>query len=475
MKFTPKQIQEKLQAAVAFLAAMKLKQQRREAEQSEAEQEQREKSASLFEQNLVIQDHQVRPKGKWRIWLIYGGRGCGKTWTGSRQGIEYLRKHGKNAVLLIVAPTDKAIRRVCLEGKSGLHTLYKHEFTRYNKTELELDHRSGGKVICISAKDPERLEGPGAGMVWIDEVGMIAEESFKNARLACREGEDPKLLLTTTPKNRKFLKAIMKEKTTVTSHATTYDNEFLSKAAQEDFKTTYKGTRVERQELDGQFIEDVEGAFWNSSDIDDNRRTLAQCPEFVTIRMGVDPMTKKKRQNAETGITVAALGTDGHCYIFESSGYRLSPAGWGGKVVDAYYRHTAEAIIAEDNQGGDMVESTIRAAAGNGDGGLSAGELLNIRRIHARVSKSGRAEPVSVLYKRGFVHHVGVFPELEEQMCSFPVSAEYKDRLDSMVYVVADLLLGSPEATLSELVNQEETQNKWGSLTSSSKIDPNMR
>ena len=476
-KTSNQEILDKLPASISFLAANKLKQQRFEAEQQDAAQQQRDKSIASFENNLEFLPHQLRPFGNWRIWIILGGRGAGKTWPGSRQVIEHLREAGSNAYVIIVGPTKDSIRRVCLEGPSGLWHLYRHEFINYNKSDQELFHRRGGKVICISADKPARLEGPESSLLWGDEIGLWPELAWQNARLGCRHGENPRIILTTTPKNRKFLKDIVAEKTTVKTHGTSYDNKFLSDFVLNDWETQYKGTRIERQNLLGEFIDDVEGAYWQRAWIEDNRRTIDQCPEFVSIRIGVDPNIKKKSKNAETGITVAALGTDGHCYVLESSGYRLSPEGWGSEVVDAYYRFTADAILAEDNQGGDMVESTIRAAAGNGDGsGLSAGEALNIERITARVSKSGRAEPVSVLYKRGYVHHVGIFEILEDQFCSFPIDCEFKDRLDSAVYVVASLLLGNTQPTLSTLIEQKEENNKWDSLVGSSgKIDPLMR
>ena len=476
MKVKPESLLDKLPAAVSILAAAQLKQRRRKVAAQQAEEQRQENALSAIEASIVIQDHQRRPDGDWRVWAIIGGRGSGKTWAGARQVIEHLRAKGKQALVVIVGPTDKAIRRVCLEGKSGVHRLYKHEFVKYNRSDMELFHRNGGQIICISADEPDRLEGPEATLLWGDEVGLWPEMSWINARLCCRGGDDPRIIITTTPKRRLFLKKIVEEETTVRSHATTYDNAFLNQKAKDDFEAQFGGTRLGRQNLLGEFVDEIEGAFWQSDWIERHRVTEAQCPEFLRIAVSVDPMTKKKPNNAETGITVAALGVDGHCYVLESEGYRLSPEGWGAQVVDAYYRHTADVIVVEDNQGGDMVESTIRAAAGNGDGSLAAGEMLNIQRVTARQSKAGRAEPVSVLYKRGFVHHVGVFDVLEDQQCSFPVATELKDRLDSLVYVVATLLLGSPEATLSKLVKQKEQIEKWESLTGSSgKIDPLMR
>lgn len=368
------------------------------------------------------------------------GRGAGKTRGGTEQVMAHLRKYGKGARVAVGGPTFGDARDVCAEGDSGFITLYRHEFTKYNRSLGEAYHINGGYVKLMGSEEPARWNGPQWTMLWADELALWNEDSWDQALFGLRLGQHPRAICTTTPKSREFVKQLCSQPFTAVTSATTKDNPFLSEIAVRRLYEKYGNTVLGRQELLAEFVKDVEGAYWNSQMIDrfrvggkDGPKTL---PTFVKVVVAVDPAGTHKPESDKTGIVVAARGWDGHFYVFHGFGYSLSPAGWGNRVLELYDDYEANKIIGEKNQGGEMVGHTILSM-------VPPGRMPpKVDLVHAKRGKATRAEPVAALYEQGLVHHYGVHSEMEDQMCSFPVSAEKKDMVDALVYALTDLAGG---------------------------------
>lgn len=387
--------------------------------------------------------HQMKPLGDWLVWMILGGRGSGKTWVGAREVIEYLRKYGANAWATIVGPTRSATKSVCLEGPSGLYTLYANEFPNigthrgYNKSEMTLHHIGGGRVLCFGAEEPARLNGPEHGMLWCDEVGVWAyKETFDQAILGLRHGQDPRAIVTTTPKSRQFISDLIASKDVVVTRGKTSENPHLAERARRNFYERYAGTRLERQELDGEMIEDIEGAMWRSEWIDAAR--VASLPPTRMSVLIVDPATSSMKDSDETAWSIVHLGEDDDFYITLSRGDRETPRAWGEMIVKDIALLKPARVIAEKNQGGEMVSLTLETAADKL--GVDLDACGGIELFHTSKGKEERAAPIAMLYEQGRVHHVGYFEQLEYQQCGFPVDCEHDDRLDTVIIGVAWLI-----------------------------------
>ena len=384
--------------------------------------------------------HQKPPEGDWRMWLLLGGRGSGKTEAGARYVLEHLRKYGRKARVGIGAPTIQSAREVCAEGDSGLITIAGDEFM-WNRSLLEARHKDGGYVKFMGAEEPARWNGPQFSLVWADELALWKRESFEMATFGVRLGDKPRIVATTTPKAAKWIRALREEQGTVTTHGTMYDNPALADSAVQALERRYGGTRLGRQELLGEYIEEIEGALWRADWIDDSRRSkLPHIDEDGVFRLdmprvvvAVDPAVTSKVESDETAIAVAGIGSDGDFYVMAVDGYKLPPQQWATKVLDAYDYWQADKIVCEVNNGGDMVIETIQRVS------EAQGRNVNVESIRASRGKALRAEPIAALYEQGRVHHVGIFTEAEEQMCAFPVAVENDDMVDAIVYALSDL------------------------------------
>ena len=378
--------------------------------------------------------HQVAPDWDWDTWLIQGGRGSGKTEGGTRYVLAFLESEtGRNSRVGVGAPTIAAARDVCAEGETGLITLDPGAF-RYNRSLGEAYHRNGGYVKFLGSEEPARWNGPQWHLLWADELALWNEESWHQAQFGVRLGSWPRVIATTTPKARKFVRLLKANTRTAVTHGTMYDNTALADRVKQRLEERYGGTRLGRQEIYGEDIEDIEGALWQAEWIDSNRVTKehADSVGMVRVVVPVDPAVTHKLTSDDTGIAVVGLGKDGHYYIFSVAGYKLSPDGWARQAVNAYDQWEADRIIGEVNNGGEMVESTIR----------SVSDTVPFKSIHASRGKVLRAEPVAALYEQGKVHHVGIFEAAEEQMCAFPVSNEHDDLVDAITYGVTELMGG---------------------------------
>lgn len=381
---------------------------------------------------------QLPPSEDWTTWLILGGRGAGKT----RAGAEWIRAQaegdtplgaGRARRIALVAQDYAEGRSVMIEGPSGLLALSPKSWRpTYRKTARELVWPNGAKATLFSAEDPEALRGPQHDAAWLDELAKYtrADETFDQLQFGLRLGSRPRQVVTTTPRPVPALKRLMGDPTTVISHATTYANQaHLAPAFFEAVIARFEGTHLGRQELMGELIDDVPGALWARSQIDACR--VADAPPLARIVVAVDPPVTSGPRADECGIVAAALGTDEEFYVLQDATVQgLSPGGWAARAVALYEQLSADRIVAEVNQGGEMVRSVLE----------QAGHHLPLQLVRASRGKMARAEPVAALYERGLVHHVGSFPELEDQMCSFTgEGSKSPDRLDALVWALSDL------------------------------------
>ena len=358
--------------------------------------------------------HQIPPEGKWDTWLLLGGRGAGKTRAGAEYVLQHLEELGPRARVGIGCPTIGDARAVCAEGHSGLITIAPGEF-RYNRSLLEAWHSKGGYVRFLGSEEPGRWNGPQWTLLWADELGFWEEESWHQAQFGLRLGDWPRTIVTATPKNRKFIRDMIVMPGVVMTRGSMYDNPSLPDSFRQSIEERYGGTRRGRQEIWAEFLDDIEGALWLRSWIDGHR--VITPPELQRVVVAIDPAVTQGEESNETGIAVAGRGVDGHYYVLHCLGYKLSPHGWGNKAVDLFDRYEADKIIAEANQGGDMVEATLR--------NIRPG--LPVKVIKASRGKVVRAEPIAALYEQGKVHHVGIYAALENQQCCFPVTNEQDD------------------------------------------------
>ena len=392
--------------------------------------------------------HQVPPDGDWRLWIMLGGRGSGKTEGGARYVLDHLRTYGREARVGIGAPTIQSAREVCAEGESGLITIARREF-EWNRSLMEARHKGGGYVKFQGAEEPARWNGPQWTLLWADELALWKRESYDQATFGVRLGSHPRIIATTTPKASRWVRALESEVGTVTTHGTMYDNPALAQSAVEALERRYGGTRLGRQELLGEYIEEIEGALWRVDWIDNHRRseppTSVQVEEteegeaevkvldMPRIVVAIDPAVTANTESDETAIAVAGVGSDGDYYMLSIDGYRLPPQQWATKALEAYDRWQADKIVCEVNNGGDMVIETIERVC------EGLGRSANVEAIRASRGKTLRAEPIAALYEQGRVHHVGVFAEAEDQMCAFPIANEHDDLVDAAVYALSDL------------------------------------
>ena len=408
---------------------------------------QRERASLLFNSRKLVWkplDHQIAPEGTWDTWMLVGGRGSGKTMAGAQFVLDHLEQYGSRARVGIGAPTVADARDVCAEGVTGLISLAPNEF-KYNRSLAEARHTGGGYVKFLGSEEPARWNGPQWSLIWADELALWNEDSWHQAQFGLRLGDHPRAIVTTTPKARQFVRQLSEADNTVAVHATTFDNPNLSDAVMRRLEFQYGGTSMGRQELLAEWIDDVEGALWMREWIEDTR--VEKPPELQRVVVAIDPAASANVTSDETGLCVAGLGDDGHCYILSSEGVRMTPDRWAKRAIELYDQFEADVIIGEVNNGGDMVGGTLENA-------IRAENRYTVpfRAIHASRGKTTRAEPIAVLYSRGFVHHVGFFADTEDQMCAFPVASEHDDRVDSLVYALTELTeAGMPDIKFLEM------------------------
>lgn len=388
---------------------------------------------------------QMPPPGGWRVWLMMAGRGFGKT----RAGAEWVRSiaesDGKARIALVAASLHEA-RSVMVEGESGLLAVAPYwERPVWHPALRRLVWRSGAQAILLGAAEPNSLRGPQFTHGWADEIAKwpSGEAAWDNLMLGLRLGEHPRVLATTTPRPVPLIRRLIAQAGVAVTHGRTQDNSaHLAPGFVEAVIRDYGGTALGRQELDGELIDEPEGALWTRALIERcrvRRETLQALGEtpFARIVVAVDPPAGS--QGDACGIIIAGLATDGRAYVLEDGSLeRASPERWAARVAALAVRVGAERVVAEANNGGEMVASVLRAAQAD----------LPVRLVHASRGKSARAEPVAALYERGRVAHAGSFPALEDQMCGMLTGGDYcgpgrsPDRADALVWALTELMLG---------------------------------
>jgi phage terminase large subunit-like protein len=386
---------------------------------------------------------QLPPPGDWwSTWLVLPGRGWGKTLAGSN----WINEQAMASVcrIALIGPTAGDCRDILIEGATGvLATAPSWCQPVYEPSKRVIRWPNGSQAHAFSGEEPDRLRGMQFHWGWWDEACSTPnmDDVWNMYSMGLRLGERPRTLITTTPKPTKFLKGLLarENKDVVIVRGSTYENQQnLAPGFIEAIKQRYENTRIGRQEILGEVLFDVPGALWQLDWLDRDRVECA--PELKRIVVAVDPAVSTNEGSDETGIVVAGIGADRHGYILEDLSGRYQPHEWAAVAVAAYRRHQADRIIGEKNNGGDMIESTIRMVDAN----------VSFRAVHASRGKVARAEPVSALYEQRKVHHVGSFAKLEDQLCSFTSDfdrnrAGYSpDRLDALVWALSELMVTGP-------------------------------
>ncbi len=385
------------------------------------------------------QDGQCEPPGDWRIWMIRAGRGFGKT----RAGAEWISEWARmlpGARIALVAANDMDGRRVMIEGPSGLLAVARSdEGPLWRESLRELHFDSGAVATLYSAAAAENLRGPEHHVAWCDELAKWpqGDTAWDNLVMGLWLGEAPRVLVTTTPRPTALMRRIMALPGFEETRGGTNDNAYLPSNFVEAMLASYGGTRLGRQELDGELLEDVEGALWTRGLVERCRVGADAIGKPVRVVIGVDPPATAKGDAC--GIVVATLLRDGRLAVVEDASVETPPPGvWAQAVAAAAARWGADRIVAESNIGGDMVAATLR----------QADCTLPVVPVHASVGKARRAEPVAIAYERGQVVHAGVFEALEDQLCGLQIGGGYAgpgrspDRADACVWALAALLEG---------------------------------
>lgn len=374
--------------------------------------------------------NQIAPPGDWRTWLLMAGRGFGKT----RTGAEWIRERAAlgGRRLAIVGRTAADVRDVMIEGESGLLAISPPWFKpRYQPSKRRLTWPNGSIATTYSADRPDTLRGPQHHDAWCDELAAWRfPEAWDQLQFGLRLGDDPRVVVSTTPRPVKHIRELLQQSTTIVSRGGSYENRAnLAGAFFDQIIRRYEGTRLGRQELEGILLDDNPFALWQRTNLDEHR--VGKVPELARIVVAIDPpSTSEDEDSAEAGIVVAGLGMDGHGYVLEDLSQQASPLKWAQIAVAAFHRWKADRVVAETNQGGEMVEHTLR----------SVDKFIPFTGVHASRGKRTRAEPVSALYEQGRVHHFGVFATLEDQMCEWmPDVDDSPDRMDALVWAFFDL------------------------------------
>jgi phage terminase large subunit-like protein len=383
---------------------------------------------------------QLPPDGDWTVWLRMAGRGEGKT----RSGAEWCLAQAEvmpGSIGHLVAPTAADTRDVMVEGPSGIVNIgHPAKRPEYEPSKRRLTWPNGTVALLFSADEPERLRGPQCHWAWADEVAAWRyPETWDQLLLGLRLGERPQVVVTTTPRPTRVIRELLARPDCVVSRGKTSDNiANLAPAFLTQVVHRYQGTRLGRQELDGELLEDVPGALWTRTLLDETR--VSKAPPLSRIVIGVDPAVTSGEEADETGIVVCGSDERRHGYTLEDASGRYPPLGWARKVVSLFEAHKADRVVAEINNGGEMVEATLRMIAPG----------LPVTTVHATRGKQKRAEPVAALWEKGMAHMVGVHAELEDQCATWEPTTDWSpDRMDAMVWALTDLCVDAPERLIA--------------------------
>lgn len=406
--------------------------------------------------------NQILPDGDWRLWLAKAGRGWGKT----RVGAEAVREWSESYPRIgLVAPTGDDARDIMVEGESGILAVFPPDRpARYIANRRRIEFPSGAIGTLYTADEPERLRGPQHHKLWMDEIASwrYLRSAFDMAMLGLRLGRNPQAVLTSTPKPLPLVKELVARSRldpgsdplgrVVMTEGSTYENRAnLADAFVREVIVKYEGTRLGRQELNAELLEDTPGALWTHTMIEIKAapqimRNGESVDDLAAVVVALDPSVTSSDDSDECGIIVAGRGVDGNGYTLADLSARLSPSDWAKRAVRAYYDFSADRIVAEANNGGDLVSTVI----------AQIDPTVPVTLVHASRGKRTRAEPVSALYEQHRWFHVRPFPDLEDQMTSYTGEAGLgsPDRMDALVWAATDLF---------RIGEQGWGGNTWGS------------
>lgn len=373
---------------------------------------------------------QRTPKGDWLTWLILSGRGWGKTRVGSQWILDRV-KHGYRR-LAIIGRTTADVRDIMVDlGPSSILKICNpREAPVYEPSKRRLTWSNGAVATLYSGDEYELLRGPAHDSIWIDELAKFEypQDLWDMAMLGLREGPNPQVVVTTTPKPIALIKALIKDTRTHVTVGSTFENEAnLSPQFIETIRQRYEGTRLGQQELYGKLIGEAEGALWKYDWI----KRVTELPDMKRIVVAIDIATTSNEKSDRTGIIVAGLGVDNRGYLLADLSGVYTPDQWARKALGAYETYKASTIVAETNQGGDLIEHTLKTINRN----------ISYKKVHASRGKITRAEPVSALYEQGRISHHGIFEEVESQMCEWVPGDDSPDNMDALVWAFTDLMV----------------------------------
>ena len=397
----------------------------------------REAAVLKYNWSLYARDSQLPPPGDWNTWMILAGRGFGKT----RTGAEWVRAQvgdGQTGRIALVARTLPEAQSIMIEGESGLLNISPPwDKPTYEPSKRKLTWPNGAHALAFSSHEPDQLRGPQFDAAWCDELASweYPAQTWDNLTFALRLGRRPRSVVTTTPKSIELVNTLTNGSGVHVTRGTTFDNkDNLAPAFFDGIIEQYDGTRIGRQEIYAELIDEDEDALWKREWIEKAR--LPSHPPVARIVVAIDPAMSAKPNSSETGIVV--VGADmrrEHAYVLADESGRLTPNSWALRATHLFDKFNATRIIAEDNAGGDLVKSTLKAAVPR---------TLPYKGIKARRGKYIRAEPVAALYEQGRVHHVGRFPMLEDQMCTWTPDlgpSHSPDRADALVHAITELMI----------------------------------
>lgn len=393
--------------------------------------------ALKYDWTFWARPEQLEPVGDWTVWLALAGRGWGKT----RTGAEWVRQAKEtNGRIALVAPTAADARDVIVEGSSGIMSVSPPwDRPAYQSSIRRLTWQNGAIATLYSADEPDRLRGPEHSAAWCDELAAwrYLQDAWDMLMFGLRIGQQPRVCVTTTPRPLKLIRDLMRAASTHVTRGSTYANlENLAPTFKEAILAKYEGTRLARQELQGDILDDVPGALWTYAMLD--RQRVNAAPELDRIVVAIDPPATSGDTANECGIVCVGTKRDGkevRGYVLDDwSEGALSPEKWAKKAASLYHMRNADRIVIETNQGGEMALAVLRQVA----------PTIPLKSVHASRGKKTRAEPVSALYEQGRIFHAGHFRDLEDQMCSYTGESDQSspDRMDALVWGFTDLMLG---------------------------------
>ena len=387
-----------------------------------------------YDWDFWARPQQKIPKGDWSTWLILSGRGWGKTRTGAETVKQWVKDGVRRIALVAETPADA--RDAMIEGESGILNVFSPDKKPiYESSKRRVTFHTGATAIIYSGANPDQLRGPQHEKAWCDELAAwdYPEETWSNLDMGLRLGDNPQTVVTTTPRPIKIITELLEEDSTYLTKGSTYDNKAnVSEKFIKKMEQRYEGTRLGRQELYAEVLTDNPGALWSY----DMFNYMKEIPQLSRVVVAIDPAVTSNDKSDETGIIVAGRDKQGFGYVLDDYTCRKSPNEWATIAIRAYQKYEADYVVAEVNQGGDMIKSILSSQSKN----------IPYKQVRATRGKQVRAQPVSMLYEQGKIFHKKSFKELEDQLCSWsPEDKDSPDRLDALVWGFTELLVDNSQ------------------------------